>query len=176
MKKTQLQQIILEVLRRQLPAILIQIISGNSGQIKQQQVVRPVIVQQQPKKPVTQKDYTALQQNYARLQQKLQMYVSSPPQNTTLTQILNPYQPDELEDDQPILNLKNPKFTPAINQTVNDRLNNFGLQSAINDLTGQGQVAASSVLQDPNNAFMFNKDFSKILKKTDQKLKLKQGL
>lgn len=83
---------------------------------------------------------------------------------------------DEDPDDQPLLNLKNPKYTQALNQTVTNKLSNFGLQQAINDLTGQGQPSVQSVMEDPANSFLFDKDFSKILKKADQKLKQKQGL
>lgn len=54
-------------------------------------------------------------------------------------------------------------------------LANFGTQVAMNQLDGTFVPEANSVLQDPKYNNLFNKDFSTILRKTQQKQKLKNG-
>ena len=75
----------------------------------------------------------------------------------------------------PKLTPKNPALAAALHQTVDSRLDNFGTNQAMAQLSGTAQQNVDSVLQNPAHASLFNKDFSTILKKTQQKINHNNG-
>lgn len=168
MKIAELQKLIINLIRTNLKSILIQILSGE--QQFNESIKKPVVQQPKPKPKPKPETLQQVQNKYVQLQQQFARFISQPQSNkqNILREIIP--QDDEYQDDSP---LHNSKFSSVLQQTANsDRLANFGLQAALTDAQG----TAPSVLQGPDAATFLNKDFSKILKKTDEKLKQKKNI
>lgn len=163
MKISELQELVVRLIKKHLKSILIQILS-NGQQITEsvKQPTRQPTPQQIKPKPET---IQQIQRKYIQLQQQFNQFISEPKKSkqNILRQIIP--QEEQYQDSTP---LPNSKSSSVLQQTANsNRLSNFGLQAALSDPQGN----APSVLQGPDASTFLSKDFSKILKKTDEKLR-----